>query len=898
MRRVVGYIEGWASTRPCDKFGPSDIPDGVYTHINFAFASIDPKTFQIVPASSNDPALYRELTLKKKIDPNLKVFIAIGGWAFNDPGPTVTTFSDIARSEANQRTFIKSLISFMATYGFDGVDIDWEYPAADDREGREEDYDNLPKFLRNIKSALKQSGERNGLSIAIPASYWYLQHFDLEKISKYVDYFNVMTYDFHGSWDTPKSWLGNHLNSHTNLTEIKDAFDLLWRNKIDPDQVNMGLAFYARTFSASNTGCMSPGCLFDAGGPAESCTDAVGVMSNPEIMRKSGGKIGQGELDKTAAVKILNFGRTWLTYDDVDTWKLKLDFARSQCLGGAMVWAISQDTSEGKFSKQLQLATGYKSRAVTTFNSTVALGGGVFKETTENEANGDVGNAQCRWSNCGQTCPSGWSAVKREDPYKKSRKELMLDDTGCGGNGIRTFCCPPGKQPFCQWLFHNNGKCSPGCPDRTGDEEMFEVASLSAACNNGKAQVACCRGDTPGLDVYRQYKWYGKEHDCATDLGSKECGWSSTFNMPLTSSWDGSGAQVCRDSKGKRGTRPLCGDESDPSKAHFTNCEWADNFNLGLTDIADRSQCNGNCPSGKVKVALEVNKNMCRKGTLAYCCDVQATFSSKDIDEDNLEGLLKAWVKKPTCPKISELSARSTDTTPSSVSEQLAFLVRRASSVTVPSAAAVQLTMERIMEHAPNSPETKEYREMFDRAFGTRWKHVTAAYLADLWFPHKDVMSMALPAVNTMCHMNEEEKAAKDAGEGLGSDETLICLWKDLEAVDPGLLQDPEDVESDVTGPAMEDLEEALGEWNWPLRWGRIGIKPRGTGGPRPVTATCPNKSKIRFKTEEYINGDNGDALADANQDYSRYFMKDTGDCFDDTVDDDGDRDDDEWVCE
>ncbi|RTE82608.1 hypothetical protein BHE90_002937 [Fusarium euwallaceae] len=394
MRRVVGYIEGWASTRPCDKFRPSDIPDGVYTHINFAFASIDPKTFQIVPASRNDPALYRELTLKKSIDPHLKVFITIGGWAFNDPGPTVTTFSDIARSEANQRTFIKSLISFMATYGFDGVDIDWEYPAANDREGREEDYDNLPKFLSNIKSALKQSGERNGLSIVIPASYWYLQHFDLAKISKYVDYFNFMTYDFHSFSYTPKPWLGNHLNSHTNLTEIKDAFDLLWRTKIDPDQVNMGLAFYARTFSVSNPSCMSPGCLFDAGGLAEPCTGAVGVMTNPEIMRKLGSKMVHGELDKTAAINILKFGRTWLTYDDVDTWKLKLDFARSQCLGGAMVWAISQDTPEGKFSKQLQLATGYKSRAVTTFNSSVSLGGGIFRETTDNETNGDVGNAQ------------------------------------------------------------------------------------------------------------------------------------------------------------------------------------------------------------------------------------------------------------------------------------------------------------------------------------------------------------------------------------------------------------------------------------------------------------------------------------------------------------------------
>ncbi|KAK7600690.1 hypothetical protein V3481_002220 [Fusarium oxysporum f. sp. vasinfectum] len=63
----------------CEDFKPSNIPDGVYTHINFAFASIDLKTFQIIPASSKDPALYRELTRKKKIDPKLKVFIAIGG---------------------------------------------------------------------------------------------------------------------------------------------------------------------------------------------------------------------------------------------------------------------------------------------------------------------------------------------------------------------------------------------------------------------------------------------------------------------------------------------------------------------------------------------------------------------------------------------------------------------------------------------------------------------------------------------------------------------------------------------------------------------------------------------------------------------------------------------------
>lgn len=205
MNRVVGYYEGWATGRPCNKFPPENIPNGVYTHLMYSFASIDPKTFKIAPASASDPDLFHRLVRRKLVDPKLKVFIAIGGWAFNDPGPTVTTFSDIARSATNQRIFISSLISFMNTYGFDGVDIDWEYPGAPDRSGRGEDFENLPKFLQNIKSALNQNGARNGLSIAIPASYWYLQHFDIKKISRVVDFFNVMTYDLHGKYRTLES---------------------------------------------------------------------------------------------------------------------------------------------------------------------------------------------------------------------------------------------------------------------------------------------------------------------------------------------------------------------------------------------------------------------------------------------------------------------------------------------------------------------------------------------------------------------------------------------------------------------------------------------------------------------------------------------------------------------
>lgn len=100
--------------------------------------------------------------------------------------------------EANQRVFIKSLISFLNTYGFDGVDIDWRYPGAVERGGNPEDVSNFVIFVRNLQMALRNNGLRQGLSVTIPAVYSYLQHYDLHGLANYVDWFNVMAFDLHG----------------------------------------------------------------------------------------------------------------------------------------------------------------------------------------------------------------------------------------------------------------------------------------------------------------------------------------------------------------------------------------------------------------------------------------------------------------------------------------------------------------------------------------------------------------------------------------------------------------------------------------------------------------------------------------------------------------------------
>jgi len=105
---------------------PEKIPAAAYTHLNFAFASIDPTKFTMATASPGDEDLYRRVTNLKTINRGLQVWISIGGWTFNDPDqPTARTFSQLAASTSAQQTFFPSLVSFMSTYGFDGVDIDW-----------------------------------------------------------------------------------------------------------------------------------------------------------------------------------------------------------------------------------------------------------------------------------------------------------------------------------------------------------------------------------------------------------------------------------------------------------------------------------------------------------------------------------------------------------------------------------------------------------------------------------------------------------------------------------------------------------------------------------------------------------------------------------------------------
>ncbi|KAH2125637.1 hypothetical protein KXW75_003140 [Aspergillus fumigatus] len=345
-KKTIAYYEGWNSERACDTMPPENIPIGGYTHINFAFLYIDPDLYTIKPMETSQQELYSRVTALKKRKNGLEVWISIGGWAFNDPGPTANTFSELAASKSKQSTFFESLLSFLDKYGFDGVDLDWEYPVDAERGGSDADYDNYPTFLANLRSALDSADKGYGLTITLPSSYWYLQHFDVVKMAKSVDWFNMMTYDLHGGWDADDPWIGSVVNAHTNLTEIISAMDLLWRNDIHPSQVVMGLGFYGRSFTLNNTSCVTAGCPFSTVGKAGDCTNSAGTLSFSEIeaILKDASRNATQTYDEASSVQIVTFdGNQWVSYDNWASFQAKLDYANSHCIGGTMVWAVSLD---------------------------------------------------------------------------------------------------------------------------------------------------------------------------------------------------------------------------------------------------------------------------------------------------------------------------------------------------------------------------------------------------------------------------------------------------------------------------------------------------------------------------------------------------------------------------
>jgi len=198
---MVGYYTGWSAGTG---YTPDKIPANKLTHIPYAFAKIDPKTLTITLADPvTDRRNFEKLRQLKTKHPHLKTLISVGGWDYS------RYFSDAAATANSRKAFAQSCVAFIREHGFDGVDLDWEYPVSGGMAGnhnRPQDKQNFTLLLQTLREQLDAQGRKDGksylLTIAGAVSSSYLDRIELTRILPLVDYIFLMSYDMHGPWDT------------------------------------------------------------------------------------------------------------------------------------------------------------------------------------------------------------------------------------------------------------------------------------------------------------------------------------------------------------------------------------------------------------------------------------------------------------------------------------------------------------------------------------------------------------------------------------------------------------------------------------------------------------------------------------------------------------------------
>ena len=168
-------------------YNVADIPADQLTLVIYAFAGVSASGECVSINAADDSINFPQLLQLKQEHPKLPTLISIGGAANSTHFPTT------ARNEESREKFARSCIQFMKQHGFDGIDIDWEYPNGNDK-GK------FTALLTELRRHLNVQGTKDNrqylLTIAAPASPSHYANLDLTRIHPLVDWINLMSYDF------------------------------------------------------------------------------------------------------------------------------------------------------------------------------------------------------------------------------------------------------------------------------------------------------------------------------------------------------------------------------------------------------------------------------------------------------------------------------------------------------------------------------------------------------------------------------------------------------------------------------------------------------------------------------------------------------------------------------
>lgn len=349
--KMVCYIGTWSNYRPGNgRFNFEHVDPFLCTHLVYSFAGLDNATNAIKGLDDNlDIAQggFKKFVGLKDKNPNLKTLIAIGGW-----NEGAEKYSKMASNKTTRAAFITSVVDFLQKHKFDGLDLDWEYPASQDRGGKPEDKKNFVDLVKELYGEFKPRGWLLTAAIGAPERVIDTSY-DIPSLARYLDFINVMCYDYNGKWN---DFTGHNSPLYSRPDE-KDDFKKLNINSsihhllslgAPASSLVLGMPLYGRSFLLADADHAKPGSESVRNmGLSGRFSNEAGFMGYNEFCEDALQKPWIKARDEFQKVPYAHLDKNWFSYDDQESLKLKVEFAVRMRLGGAMVWSLETDDFTG-----------------------------------------------------------------------------------------------------------------------------------------------------------------------------------------------------------------------------------------------------------------------------------------------------------------------------------------------------------------------------------------------------------------------------------------------------------------------------------------------------------------------------------------------------------------------
>jgi chitinase len=362
-RQIIGYYPSWQWYDRGGLMHPERLDYTRYTILQYAFYQCDTMGNVYGTDEWADSVLLRgrfdwSSAVQPAYIPNtslvdyahvwgVKVCLSIGGWTLSE------NFPKVAADPARRAHFASECVRMCRTFQFDGIDIDWEYPGYADHKGTPADKENYTLFMKAIRDSLDAYGKEIKykflLTAAFGANLSQMQFIEYEKLVPIMDYFNMMTYDFNGSWSEDANHNSPLYSPAKGYQGSVDECVKLLTTKfgVPPEKILIGAGFYGRSLLFKD----KPADLYATGHTGrvddKIFRDDEGQPQYYNIALKQE-KFFNEFWDDTAKVPymISKDGKTFLSYDNARSIRLKAEYLVEKELGGVIIWEVTGDYIE------------------------------------------------------------------------------------------------------------------------------------------------------------------------------------------------------------------------------------------------------------------------------------------------------------------------------------------------------------------------------------------------------------------------------------------------------------------------------------------------------------------------------------------------------------------------